>query len=150
MATTLKRKPTAPVWAEDFKEHLTLKHQASIVTRRSDAIKKRLKESFDSLRGLRVNENGSKFVDLPETIEVGGKAYSGMEMRRSVRTSFNEEAAEKILKKKGVYEEALSTYVDQDKIYRLLADDKISEKDLDSMFEEQESFAFWPVEGEVL
>jgi hypothetical protein len=71
-------------------------------------------------------------------------------MRRSVSTVFNEETAEPILKRKGVLDEALSTYIDQEKVYRLLAEGKISEKDIEKMFEEKESFAFWPVEGEVL
>lgn len=155
MATTVKRKTKFnPV--TDFAQHLSLKDEASKITKRSEALKTRLK---DFLKGgtadVYENENGSKFYDLDETITVGGQEYSGMELRRSVSSKFNEETAEKVLTKKAskdpeIVNDAQSSYIDQDKIYRLLQEDRLTEKEVESMFEESESFAFWPVKGEVL
>ena len=134
-----------------FKEHITLKSQAATITARSEKLKKDLKtwlaDNFDV-----ENEQGSKFVNFPETVlDSKGVAYSGMELRRSVPSPlFDEEKAERILEKKGLLEEALSTYVDQEKVYRLLQEGKISERDLDRMqFQGDPSWAFWPVKGEV-
>lgn len=147
--TTVKR-ATAFNPVQTFKEHLALKSDAATITKRSEALKKRLKEWLPNASEAYQNEQGSVFVDLDETVEVGGQPYRGMELRRSVSSLFNEDEAEKILRRKGVYEEALTPVLDQDKIYRLVQEGKISEKDVDKMFEERESFAFWPVKGEVL
>jgi hypothetical protein len=135
-----------------FAEHITLKRQGSVLNTRAEALKKKLKDWFTSTASDDVyeNENGSKFYDFPETISDGKETYKGMELRRSVGTKFNEEAATKILQRKGVYNEALTPVLDQDKIYVLLQEGKITEKDIDKMFEETESFAFWPLKGEVL
>jgi hypothetical protein len=135
-----------------FAEHITLKRQGSVLNTRAEALKKKLKEWFTSTASDDVyeNENGSKFYDFPETISDGKETYKGMELRRSVGTKFNEEAATKILQRKGVYNEALTPVLDQDKIYVLLQEGKITEKEIDKMFEETESFAFWPLKGEVL
>lgn len=157
MATTVRRKakfdPTS-----DFAQHLALKADAAKITKRSDALKARLKDFLSKgAPEVRENENGSKFLDLDETITVDGVDYSGMELRRTVPTPlFNEETAEKILKRKAakdpeIVQDAQSSYIDQDKIYRLLQEDRLTEKDVEAMFEEQDpKWAFWPVKGEVL
>lgn len=151
MATTVKRKTkTNPV--QIFSEHIVLKREAATITTRSNALKDRIKKWFLDEAGDEVyeNEQGSKFFDFSDTISDGKDDYKGMELRRQVSTTFNEEKAETILKRAGVYEEALSSYVDQDKIARLHQEGKITDKQLDDMFEESERFAFWPVKGEVL
>jgi hypothetical protein len=151
VATQVKRRAAEAV--EDvFAQHITLKRQASVLSTRSDALKNRLKKWFGETvsEDVYLNENGSKFYDFPETISDGKESYKGMELRRSVGTKFNEDEATKILKRKGVYEQALTPVLDQDKIAVLLQEGKITEKDMDKMFEETESFAFWPLKGEVL
>lgn len=148
--TRSKAKSTTSV-VEEFKQHLVLKIEAATLTARADKLKSNLKALIPTLPGSYENESGSKFWDLPETLTLLGQSFKGMELRASTSTTFNEDEAEKILKKKGVYEEALSTYVDQDKVYRLVADGKITEKELDKMFETSDvRYAFWPVKGEVL
>jgi hypothetical protein len=149
VATTVKRK-TAFNPVEAFREHLILKTQAATIGSRSEALKKRLKEWLPSAAEGYSNEGGSVFVDLDETVEVNGQPYKGMELRRSVSPQFNEETAEKILKRKGVYEKALTPVLDQDKVYRLVQEGEITETDLDKMFEDKETLAFWPVKGEVI
>lgn len=134
-----------------FAEHVVLKRQAAAVTTRADALKDRLKKWFQTNTSgdIYENEAGSKFFDFTETVSDGKDDFKGMELRHSTVTKFNEETAEAILKRKGVYEEALSTFVDQDKVYRLLQEEKITEKDLDKMFEATDRWAFYPVKGEV-
>lgn len=151
MATTVRRKKAEEFDPNTaFTQHLVLKLESALVVKRSEALKTKLKEFLTKGSDkIYVNEHGSKFYDLPESFTFMGKTFKGMELRRSAPVTFNEETAVKILKKKGVYEEALSTYVDQEKVHRLLAEEKITEADLDKMFDEDEKWAFWPVEGEV-
>lgn len=134
-----------------FREHIVLKREGKALITRSDSLKARLKKWFEESPDDKVyaSDSGSKFREFPVTISDGKKNYKGMEMRRSVSEVFNEETAEAILKRKGVYEEALTPVLDQDKVYRLVQEGKITEKDLDKMLEQKESFAFWPMEGEV-
>ena len=151
MTTTVRRQ--ASDVEQTFTEHLSLKADAKRLQTRSDNLKKRLKEGFDKLPGVYTNENGSKFFDLTRAIVVAGKTFVGMEMRRTVRTVFDEEAAERVLNRKAkkdtsILEDAQSSYIDQDKIYRLHQEGRITDKELESMFDSSESFAFWPVEGE--
>jgi hypothetical protein len=149
---TQVRRNTQQAVESVFAEHITLKRQGSVLTTRADALKSKLKDWFKSTASDDVyeNEQGSKFYDFPETISDGKETYKGMELRRSVSAKFNEDEATKILQRKGVYNEALTPVLDQDKIYVLLQEGKITEKDIDKMFEETESFAFWPLKGEVL
>jgi hypothetical protein len=149
--TTVRRKTRFnPVQA--FKEHLALKKEAATIGSRADAQKKRLKEWLPDAPGAYTSETGSVFYDLPETVEVAGEPYKGMELRRSVKSTFNEDTADEILTAKGaaIHRAALSTYVDQEKVLRLVAEGKISEEELDKMFDTTETYAFWPVKGEVL
>lgn len=149
MAPTAVRRRTAFDPVATFRDHLQAKLVGKVLTNRADALKKRLKEYFEVADEVYTNEQGSQFIDLPKTLEVEGKKFKGMELRRTVRTSFDEERAEQILNRKGVLKEALSTYVDQEKVLRLVQEGRITEKDLGKMLSETESFAFWPVEGEV-
>jgi hypothetical protein len=150
--TTAVRRKTPAKPEQVFAEHIVLKRQAATIKTRAENLKDTLKKWFQETPSEKVyaNENGSKFYDFPETVSDGKDDYKGMELRRSVGTKFDEDKAEAILKKKGVYEEALTPVLDQDKIYRLVQEGKITEKDIDKMFVESETFAFWPVKGEVL
>lgn len=152
MATSVRRKAAAPGIdpEQTFREHILLKAQGATITTRAEALKTRLKDAFDSFANLYVSDSGSKFFDFAETISDGKVDYKGMEMRRAVNTTFNETKAELILRRKGVYEEALTPVLDQDKVYVLAAEGKISEKEVDEMFEKTERFSFYPVKGEVL
>lgn len=151
MPTSVRRKPAVTVDpVQTFREHIVLKLQGATLTVRAEALKDRLKEKFSDFSNVYENENGSKFFDFPETITDGKNDYKGMELRRSAPVTFNEEKAELILRRAGVYEEALTPVIDQEKIARLQQEGKISESDMDEMFETGERWSFYPVKGEVL
>lgn len=148
MATRVAR-PKADTPEQTFQEHIVLKREAKTLQTRADKLKATLKTLFTSGLPTYENDNGSKFYDFASTISDGKTDYKGMELRRSVSSLFNEDEATKILQRKGVYNDALTPVLDQEKVWRLMAEGKISEKDIEKMFTEKESFAFWPVEGEV-
>jgi hypothetical protein len=151
VATAVQRKTKIDP-TQTFAEHILLKRQAATVTTRANGLKDRLKKWFLETPSDDVyeNDNGSKFLDFSSTVSDGKDEFKGMELRRSTPIKFDEEVAEQILRRKGVYEEALTPVIDQEKIYRLQQEGKITDKDLDKMFVSGESWAFWPVKGEVL
>lgn len=149
MVTTVK-KATAFNPVQTFREHMSLKKDAAKIQTRSESLKKRLKEWLPEAEDAYKNEQGSIFYDLPDTVEVGGETFKGMELRRAVSSLFDEDAAEKILRRKGVYEQALTPVLDQDKVLRLVQEGAITEAEFDKMLTQKESFAFWPVKGEVV
>lgn len=148
--TAVKRKPRFnPVDA--FAEFLDLKATGASFTTRANKVKDRLKGWLPEASEAYENDKGSLFYDFKETLTVWGKDYRGMELRKSTGFQFDEDVAESILKRKKVYDEALSTYVDQDKVYRLRAEGKLTDADIDKMFPEKEpTWSFYPVTGEVL
>lgn len=151
MTTVRRSNKFNPV--QTFTEFVGLKTDAERLSKRADALKGRIKEWFPTASEAEVysNENGSLFYDLPETVTVAGVDYKGIENRKSVRVLFNEEVAEKILKRRGVYEKALSYTLDQEKIALLVQTGEITEADLDKMFQEADpTWSLYPVKGEVL
>lgn len=154
MSPTTVRRRTAFDPTATFRDHIKAKLVGKVLTNRADALKKRLKEYFEDAPEVYTNENGSKFIDFPETVEAEGLSFKGMELRRSVKTVFDEEKAERILKAQAekdptILEDAQSSYVDQEKVLRLVQEGRLTEKQLGRMMVDNESFAFWPVEGEV-
>lgn len=151
MPSTIKRTRFNPV--QTFTEFIGLKTDSEKLANRANTLKSRLKEYLQSpSSGAYENENGSLFLDFDETITVGGTDYKGVENRRVVRTAFNEGKAEVLLAAKGedVRKQAVSEYIDQEKLAVLVQKGLISEEELDSLFEEKESFSLYPVKGEVL
>lgn len=152
MPTVVSRKKPASDWVEDFRQHITMKLTGKKATEVADKYKKNLKALFDTRKPDYVDEQGSKYIWLPQTVKAGGKSFKGVKLLRSVTPYFDEKKAESVLKRKNLLESALTQpppFIDQDKIRILQQEGEISEKELDSMFGEDESWAFWSVEGEV-
>lgn len=155
MPTTLRRKSDFD-FAHTFKAHIEAKLIGATFVTRSDNLKKRLKDWIaEKPDGSYSNENGSVFVDLPETVQVQGKSFKGFELRHGTKTVFDEAEAEKILKRRTkkdpkILTDAQSSYIDQDKIYRLVEEGRLTEEELDKMMPSADTWAFWPTEGEVL
>ena len=149
--TTVKRGSKFNV-VQTFTEYIGLKTDSEKLATRAKTLNSRIKDWFPTARGTYQNENGSLFFDFDETVTVAGQDYKGVENRRRVSTVFNEGKAEVLLTAKGeaVRKQALSTYVDQEKLAVLVQKGLISEEELDSLFEEKETFSLYPVKGEVL
>jgi hypothetical protein len=95
------------------------------------------------------DEKGSLFLELTEPIEYDGKTYGLLKKERRVGSRFLEDDAEKLLESKGLLAEAQKTVVvlDQDSIYRLHQEGKLTEAEIDSMFQESVTWAFKPMAG---
>jgi len=96
------------------------------------------------------DDMGHLLHTLATAIEVGGQRFKGFMRQRRVSQVFNEDAAKALCEAKGfTIDEYISVteYVDQDKVARLYAEDKITEAEFDALVEENITWAFVPVKG---
>lgn len=130
-----------------FLQWVKLKDEIQFMTDRQKQLRNQMLSAIE-VDGEK-DEKGSLFLELDEPVEHDGKTYGLLKKERRVGTSFLEDDAEKLLEAKGLLAEAQTTIVvlDQDAIYRLHQEGKLSEAEIDSMFEEKITWAFKPMAG---
>lgn len=146
--TVARRSPAArPAGvAGKFAQFLALTNDAKAITTRASEIKKELM-SFTEQHG-EADEKGHLLHNLADAIEVGGQKFKGFMRQRRVSQTFNEDAAKSLCETKGFDRDdyiSVTEYVDQDKVARLYAEDKITEAEFDALVEENVTWAFVPV-----
>lgn len=121
-------------------EFLTLKRESDLIGKRMTDIKKSIMEVLANQE--ETDEKGSKFYGLSKPIESGGKTYTTLKRERVLTQMVDEDEAETILTKKGLYDECLvlEPRLDHDKVYALYQEGKISEAEIDRIFTYKESF----------
>ena len=118
------------------------------VKRQTAMLTKKLNQGKETLKGLVQRygetqpETGSLFLDLQAP--VGDRKIATLKNQRSVTTTVNMEAAERILKRKKLWDEMTHTEVvlDQDKVFAAFFDNRLSKADVDRMFSESVHFSF--------
>lgn len=146
--TVSRRTPIGSITSK-FVQFLAVDLEAKDLAKRADALKSELKD-FAEANG-EADENGHKIYALEAPVEVKGKHFAGFMRQRRVSQVFDEEAAEALCTERGFQREefiSVQEYVDQDKIARLYAEDRISDKEFKSLVKERETFAFVPVKGD--
>lgn len=90
--------------------------------------------------------DGHKVIAFPEPIKIDGLTYVGIRNERRRTTRLDEEKAAEILKKKGLYDKATVTVtsLDQDKIFGLYQDEKITDEEIADIFVTETTWAFKP------
>lgn len=118
-----------------------LKRQVAVITTKLDQGKNSLK-SLVQKYGVPDPKTGSLFLDLEES--VGEKNIRRLKNQRSETTSVNDEEAEKILRRKGLWEEMTETItvVDQSRVFAAYYDNKITDDELARMFPKRVTFSF--------
>lgn len=107
------------------------------------ALKARLEESrkkvLPLLQEADADSDGHRVVELSEEWE----GVRGVRYQRSVSTSLDPEAAERILKAKGLWEKCAppTPKVDDDAVYAALYNDELTEADIDAIYPAKERFA---------
>lgn len=124
------------------------------------SIQKEIKDSNKSLGDLKKElsdyaeqhheedpEKGHQIHTLPGGgIEFSGQRYTGFQRQRKTSQVFLEDKAEALCVRKGIDPEEFTTrYVDQDKVVRLYAEDRISEAEFNRLYETNVTWAFVPV-----
>lgn len=128
-----------------FRQWATIKHETAALTTRQNHLRDEISAYVDK-HGVKDNR-GSLFLDLDTPVEVGDQVFRQIKRERRVSTSFDEEAAEALLESKGLLAEAQTTItvLDQDKVYVLNQEGKITDEEIDSLFVQRESWAFKPI-----
>lgn len=131
--------------SEKFRQWALLKQQ-------SDATSKRMNHLRDEIMDVVVrdgdrDEKGNTFFSLPMPLEAAGKEWQGI--KREARTSvvLNEERALEFAKQNGLWDDVVEMVpaIDLDALYVALQQRRITEEQLDSLFDTKTSYAFKPV-----
>jgi hypothetical protein len=143
--TVARRKTTPNPSGMLLIQYLTHKKAESDAKKAAEKVKGELKEVTEKYH-TEDPEKGHHIHTLPEALDFLGQKFTGFMNQRKVSQVFHEDRAEALCQEKGFdLEDYTTRYVDQDKIVRLYADDKITQEEFDSLSEEVETWAFVPV-----
>jgi hypothetical protein len=130
-----------------------------LTARKAEADAKREREQFRDKLIEFVKQDGQHEEDpekghllhtLPEEIDFFGQRFKGFQHeKKSGAQVFCEDRAQTLCESKGFDPDDYTTrYVDQDKIVRLYAEDKITQDEFDALFDQNDpSWAFVPVKA---
>jgi hypothetical protein len=124
------------------------------------AEQERTGKSRDSYRNLlrevimedgREDENGHRWLDFEEDLTVEGKTYKAICAQRRISSSIDLDATESLSKELNLYDEVFPVkevrQFDEDRLYALNQQGKITDEQLDSLITEVETFAIVPVKS---
>lgn len=141
MATKTVRRKTSPITAR-FLQFLIFQSEEATAKTEKEKIKKELVEFTEKNHEVDP-EKGHQIHTLPEPITVAGKKFTGFMRQKKVTQVFLEDKAQELCEAKGFdIDEYTERVIDQDKIVRLFAEDRISEEEFNSLTENNESYAF--------
>lgn len=117
----------------DFNE--VKKTEKTLGTRKAE-LKQRILGFLE--KGGYKDDHGSIWLDLPE-----GAPVAHVKNERRVSKNFDDSKAEPFLKKRKLYDQCTTTItvLDEQKVLALFYEDKITEKELDALYTESETFA---------
>lgn len=93
------------------------------------------------------DEKGNIRLELARAFEHGGKRYSGLKRERRVKRTLNEERLEALAKQKGLTDRLfpLRPCVDEQELFVLHQEHKLSEREIDGLYDRDVTWAFKPV-----
>jgi hypothetical protein len=117
-----------------------IKYQSKLITKRLNEGKEALLKIVQRY-GETQPETGSLFLELDEP--VGDRKIVQLKAQRSETQEFNEEACEKILKDKGLWDDMVEWVprLDEGKVHAAYFDKKITDDELARMFPRRVSFS---------
>jgi hypothetical protein len=136
--TTLEKPLDLKVVRDEVDAWYALKRQVSLVTGKLEQGKNALKAVVQKYG--ETDTKGSLFLDLEDSVG----PIRRLKNQRSETTSVNDEEAEKILRRKGLWEEMTETItvVDQSRVFAAYYDNKITDDELARMFPKRVTFSF--------
>lgn len=141
---TVKKKTSSSLTGQALRlairSFLGLKSQSETIKKQMDEAKKILSATVEE-QGYE-DDKGHFILELDEPVD----GCVALKREKRVTQSLDEEAAEKILRRKGIYEECVETIVviDPDLVTKAFYQGKISEAELDKMFSTKTIWAFVP------
>jgi hypothetical protein len=120
-----------------YKEYVHLKKNIDDLTARQSVLKKELLSFVDGNGS--EDDKGHKWFDMPE---YGG--YAGMQKQRRVSQKIDEDAAQELLREKGLSARCfeLKPVLNQDEVMTCLLEGLLTEEDIDTIFPKTVTSAF--------
>ena len=117
-----------------------VKFQSKLISQQLNAGKDKLKKLVERF-GVTDPTSGSIFLDLDEP--VSDRKIVRLKAQRSVTTGLNPDAAETILKQKGLWDEMVEwvPVLDEGKVHAAFYDHKITDDELSRMFPQSINFS---------
>lgn len=145
MTRTVTRRSTAVLSTNSrtnkLKQWLLLKHEVDTRTKDLNKIRDELMAAAEA-EG-QPDEKGSLYLDV-KPFEFRGKTYGAIKRTRRTSVSISEDLALKLVAKKGLEKRAIVQVptLDQNELYVLNQEGKITDAELDSLFVETVTWAF--------
>lgn len=129
---------------EKFRQWAILKAQSDIVSARMNHLRDDLMATVIA-DGDR-DEKGNLYLPLPVPISVGGKEYTSLKREARTSSSVNEERAIALAANKGFLDDIMvyEPHVDINALYAAWQRGKITEAELDGLFDMKTNHAFKP------
>jgi hypothetical protein len=93
------------------------------------------------------DRNGNLNLALAEEIAVGDKRATGLHIRRSARSHFDEDAARALAERKGILDLVMrtetTTYIDQDALWQCQQQGLVDAEDLDALITTTYTHQLW-------
>lgn len=134
--------PDDQATAEKFRQWAHLKAQQELVSSRMNRLRDDLMATIQA-SGDR-DERGNFYLALPVPITVGDKEYNSIKREARTTTTLNEDAAIALARNKGLENELIvqEPHIDLDALYAAWQRGKITEEELDGLFEKKTTYAF--------
>jgi hypothetical protein len=127
--------------------------QWALIKQKHDTLGARLNRLRDDMMDAALlngdkDERGSSFLSFPAPVDIHGTIYKGIKRQARTSTVLNEERALEMARAKGISGEVTVTTsaIDLDLLYEAYAQGKLTEAEIDSLFDTKTSHAFKPVE----
>lgn len=131
--------------ATTLRQFLTLKVQSETIDDRLSTLKKDLQEAVTSA-GYE-DDLGNFWFDLDEPVDVDGYGTClKLKRERRVKISVDDDAAEALLREKGLYEDCTTTVtiLDEEEIRKAHYKGLLTDEDIDVIFPQTVTYAFVP------
>lgn len=130
--------------AEKFRQWAVRKQRVEVETTRMNKLRDSIVEEI-ILRGDR-DEKGNTVLRLPTPVVVGDKSYEDLKREARISTTLSEERALALAKDKGLEAEVVvhTPTIDLDALYAVHADGRLTEAEIEALFDTKVSYAFKP------
>lgn len=137
---TPPRKPSSNPLMIKVREFISYKKQIDKLSKAQDEIKKDLMQTVEEMG--EVDDSGHQWLHLPEEVD----GYASLQRQRRVSQKLDMDAAEEILKKKGLYDKCVTMVpmIEEDAVMGALYLGELTEEEVDQIFPKTITWAFVP------
>lgn len=123
-----------------FKEYAGIRSQREVLQKREDELKKELSAAIE--RHGWSDDKGNEYLNFPEPID----GFEGIKRERRAVPYLDEEKALEIIREKGLERSCTMkvTVVNEDAVRAAQFEGKLSQDDIDAMFQWKINYAFKP------